>query len=104
MNNPSPARKLLQVLEHPQEDVLRQILRFRIAVGEAIANRVHTPGVHPHQVFPSGFLAAQAALYELDIRIQADRSSGLAGTVATQLHFAAGIATVAMLLLISCFH
>jgi hypothetical protein len=72
-NNEQPLARpeALQVLEHPQEDVLRQILRPRIAIGETVTNRVHTPGVHPHQVFPSGFLAAQAALYELGIRIQA---------------------------------
>jgi hypothetical protein len=59
-----------EVLKHAQEDVLREILRFGVATGEAIANRIHTPRVNLHKVFPSGILSRQAPLYELGIRIQ----------------------------------
>jgi hypothetical protein len=50
---------------------LREILRLRVAIGVTIANRVYTTGVPLYQVLPSGFLAAQTPLHELDIRIQA---------------------------------
>ena len=48
--------------EHAQENVLGEILRLLIRAGEAVADRVHTPGMDLHQILPGGLLAAQAAL------------------------------------------
>ena len=50
--------------ENPQKYFLRQILRFRAASREAVAEAVNLPGVEPNQLFPGGFVAAQASRYE----------------------------------------
>ncbi len=64
--------KALQILEHPQKNVLRQILRLGIAAGEPVADRVNPPGMQLDKVFPGGVLAAEAAFYELGICVQAN--------------------------------
>ena len=83
-NKQSFARpEAFQVLEHAQEDVLREVLRFLVAAGKPIANRIDTPGMHPYQVFPSGLLAIQAGSSPrlIQTRLQsylstADRNAG----------------------------
>ena len=57
-----PGPEALERAEHAQKNFLRQVLRFMVRAGEAVADRVHTPGMDLHQVLPGGLLAAQAAL------------------------------------------
>ena len=54
------AAKGLDRLEHPQEHILRQVLRFLRAVRETETQAVHLPRVLPDKFLPGGFVAVQA--------------------------------------------
>src|SRR5271156_2301258 len=67
-----PRTETLQILEHPDEYILRQILRFGVAIGEPVTDGVHSPGMQLYQVLPGGVVAPQASLNEIDVCIQTD--------------------------------
>ena len=54
----------LQRAKHAQENVLGQILRFRVAAREPVAQPVHSPRVQPDQFLPTGGITAQAPCNE----------------------------------------
>src|SRR6185437_1342151 len=60
--------------EHPQENLLRQVLRLGAAVGKPEAEPVHAARVHAHQFLPRGLIAAQTSRNQAEIGIQS--SSG----------------------------
>src|SRR5689334_10229013 len=57
--------------KYAEKDLLRQVLGFRTAVREPVAEPVHSAGVQPHQLFPGGFIAGKTTRDEADIQVQA---------------------------------
>src|SRR5262249_30201934 len=59
-----PGAEAFERPEHPQEDVLSEVLSLLIRAGKPVTDRVHTPGMDLHQVLPGGLLPAQAAFHQ----------------------------------------
>ena len=57
--------------EHAQENLLGEILRFRVAARKPVAQPVDSARVQPDQFLPTGGITAQAPLNERVVVIQA---------------------------------
>src|SRR5215813_8683161 len=57
--------------EHPQKNLLRQILCLGITSGEPVAKPVNTASMQPDQLLPTGRVTAQAPFDKREVEIQA---------------------------------